>query len=65
MKYVYYTMHFHTMNHEKKTFNSCDLEVLYYENYNAEFLNYENKKGKRYSIHFIIYCFTQSNILSH
>jgi hypothetical protein len=60
MKYIYYTMHFHIMNHEKKTFKS-----LYHENCNAKFLNYENELGERYSIHFVIYCFIQSNILSH
>jgi hypothetical protein len=65
IKYIYYTMHFHTMNHEKKTFKSYDFEILYHENCNAKFLDYENKMDERYSIHFVIYCFIQSNISSH
>ncbi len=53
MKYVYNTMHFCTMNHEKKTVKSCNPEILHHDHYNVASFHQENKIGKKYSIHVI------------
>jgi hypothetical protein len=43
-------IHLCTMNHEKKSFKSCNPEILHHEICNAKYLHHENKMGKKYTI---------------